>query len=981
MVKFDQRLAGLCLAPVLALSLWACGDTGTSSTPHDAVDPALAFEQASFPHEASDLPADPAVRYGVLDNGMRYAILHNETPSQTAALRLTFNVGSLAETEDQRGLAHFIEHMAFNGTTHVPEGEMIPLLERYGLAFGPDTNAFTSHELVGYQLDLPSAADEILNVGLFLMRETASEMLLDSEAIDRERGVILGEERFRNTPIRRFFTGYNDFLYPDTMITERNPIGTVEVIETAPREAFQAYYTDYYTPSRAMLVVVGDVDVDAVEAKIRDGFDIRLEGLEVSRVPGFATWQQPDPAAPDPQIGFVEQPSEARFGYFYDPDVFTLITVDVLDPGAPALDTEAGRFQGLLQRLGNGIVQRRLQSQINTGTSPLVQASLSYGNEYGLVNKAGLFAVSSPESWRKGVAVVEQELRRAQEHGFTQAELNEQLANLRTSLRNGVDQADTRQNGSLADQIWSSWVSGQVFTHPSTALARFEAAEAEITLDAVEAAYREIWSTAPPMVMVAVNQNLENGEADVRAAWLAASAEPVEPVQDTGATEFAYTDFGEPGSVVSLTRIDDLGVDQIVFENGVRLNVKTTDFEDSVIRVRVDFGSGDLTPQPTAAAGTILGAAFGGGGLEAHDRDELQRLLAGRSVGYGLGVGADTFFFSNATTPTDFDLQMQVLTAFMVAPGWREDGLNQFRAIAEEIRRGQNAQAVQVATNRVTRMLRNGDSRWGFPTRDEIEAFTMDHARTMLEPALQSAPIEITLTGDLTTERAIEVVGQTFGALPARASEWPSYDENTQVSFPAPTDTPEVVYFNGQDYQGMANVYYRTTDAIDADRRRAFNLLRAVYNLKATDRFREQEGATYSAIVSSQPSRVSEGYGFFWVGLDVAVDDIDRMYDIADEIALAMANGDISEDELQRARQPILEGIEENFERNPFWTNSLALSQARPDYLDEIRSLEASYRAVTVEDLVALAQAYLRPDEAYRVTILPQRLAGSSETE
>jgi len=980
MIKLDRRFATACLVPVLALSVWACSPAPDTGSQSEGADLAAAFEAADFPHQASDLPADPAVRYGVLDNGMRYAILVNDTPTDTAAVRLVFDVGSLAEQEHQRGLAHFVEHMAFNGTTHVPEGEMVPLLERYGLAFGPDTNAFTGREVVGYQLDLPSNADEIIDVGLFLMRETASEMLMDSEAIDRERGVILGEERFRNTPVRRFFQAYNDFLYPDTIVTARDPIGTVEVIETAQRDAFEAYYRDYYTPERAMLVVVGAVDADVVEAKIRDGFDIALDGVALDRVEGFSTWEQPNPAAPDPVIGTVSRNDEAQFNFYHDPDVFTLITVDVLNPGPAALDTRQTRFDSLLQRLGNGIVQRRLQSAINRGDSPLVQANLSYTNEFDLVNKAGLFAVSSPERWREGVAVLEQELRRAQEHGFTQGELNEQLANLRTALRNGVDQADTRQNTSLADSLWSSWINNSVFGHPRDALARFEAFEDEITLEAVETAYRAIWSAAPPMVMVAVNQDLADGEAAVREAWRAASAEPVEPVAETGTTEFAYTDFGAAGAVAESRSVDDLGVQQVVFENGVRLSVKPTDFEDSVIRVRVDFGAGDLTDQPTPAAGTILGAAFGGGGLEAHDRDELQRLLAGRSVGYGLGVGEDSFFFANATTPTDFELQMQVLAAFMTAPGWREEGLNQFRAIAEEIRRGQNAQAVQVAVNRVGRMLRQGDPRWGFPTAEEVNAFTMEHARTMLTPALESAPIEISIAGDVTVERAIEVVASTFGALPERAADWPDYAENAVIAFPAPNAEPEIVTFNGQDYQGMANVYFPTTDGIDARQRRAYDLLRAVYNLKALDRFREQEGATYSAIVSSQQSRVSQGYGYFWVGLDVNVQDIDRMYEIVDEIALALAAGEISEDELQRARQPILERLEETLERNPYWVNALARSQIQPERLDQLRSAQSDYLDVTVEELVTLAQTALQPDQAYRVTVLPQRLADAETT-
>ncbi|MFW6412681.1 MAG: M16 family metallopeptidase [Oceanicaulis sp.] len=961
----SQILAAVGAALVLA----SCGQE--TETPAAEGPDRASFDAADFPHEASDIPADEGVRYGVLENGMRYAIVENDSPTGTAALRLVLNVGSLAEEEDQRGLAHFIEHMAFNGTTNVPEGEMVPLLERYGLAFGADSNAFTGREVVGYTLDLPSTDEATIDVGLFLLRETVSEMLFETDAIDRERGVIAGEERFRNTPISRFFNAYYDFLYPDTIVTERDPIGTSDVIANAPREAFAAYYEKFYTPERALLVVAGDIDAAAIEAKIRDGFPISLPGLDVDQVEGFSTWAQPDPAAPDPDIGTVSGVSEPQFGFFYDPDVFTLITVDVVEPGEGEVDTRVTRLENLKRGLANAIVQRRIQREINRGASPLVQANLVYTNDFDLANRAGVFAVSSPERWREGVAVIENELRRALEHGFTQAELDEQLANTRTALQNAADQAETRQSDQLADAVWSSWINGDVFAHPSYALAWFGEIEPQLTVEAIEAAFEEIWSAAPPQVFLGLNQELEGGEAAVREAWRAASAEPVEGLADEGAVEFAYTDFGTPGTVVERETLDEFDLTRVVFENGVRLNVKPTDFEDNVIRVRVDFGAGDLTPQPTPAAGSILGAAFGGGGLEAHDRDALQRLFAGRSVGYGVGVGDDAFVFSNSTTPTDFELQMQVLAAFMTAPGWREDGLNQFRTIAEEIRRGQNAQAVQVAVNTVGRMLRSGDPRWGFPTAEEIEAFTLEDARALLEPALQSAPVEITIVGDVTVDTAIETVAATFGALPERDETWPDYSENAQIAFPEPTEEPLVVRFNGQPNQGMANVYYPAGDGQDPRRRRALSLLTQVYDLKATDRFREQEGATYSAIVSGQFSETFEDYGFVWVGLDVDVADVPRMYGVADEIATAMASGEISEDELERARRPILESLEEQRERNAYWINALSRSQIEPEKLDEIRSAEEHYRSVTVEELVALAGEVLRHEQAYRVSILP----------
>ena len=965
-MTFSYRFTAF--AAALAFAVAACdsgpvdGENGRDVTLADA----------DFPHEASDLPADERVRYGVLDNGMRYAIVENDTPTGTAAMRLVFNMGSLAEDDDQRGLAHFIEHMAFNGTTHVPEGEMIPLLERYGLAFGPDTNAFTGREVVGYQLDLPSTEDQIIDVGLFLLRETASEMVFDAEAIERERGIIAGERRTRDTPVSRFFNAYTEFLFPDTIITERDPIGTAEVTGAAGPEAFQRYYDRFYTPQRALLVVAGDIDADAIEARIADGFSIEVPGLSVTEVPGFASWVQPDPAAPDPDIGVVEAVEGPKFGYFHDPDVFTILTLDVVEPGAPAPDTRATRLEGLKRQLGNAIVQRRIQSLINRGDSPLVQANVSYVGEFGLANRAGMLGVASPERWREGVAVLENELRRALEHGFTQGELDEQLANVRTALRNGADQADTRASTQLADAIWGAWVNDDVFIDPAYGLEWYDSIVSELTVAEVEDAFEAIWTAAPPHVFAALNTELENGQAAVREAWRAASAEPVEAPEETDNAEFAYTDFGAPGVIASRTEVADLDVAQIVFENGVRLNVKSTDFESGVIRMRADFGAGDLTPQPTPAAGSILGAAFGGGGLEAHDRDALQRLLAGRSVGYGVGVADDTFFFANATTPTDAELQMQVLAAFMTAPGWRADGLNQFSAIAEEVRRGQNAQAVQVATNRVSRMLRNGDPRWGFPTAEEVAAFTMEDAQALLGPALERAPIEITIVGDITLERAVEITASTFGALPARDESWPSYESNAQVAFPDPVADPQVVRFNGEPEQGMANIYYPAGDGFDPQRRAAMSLLQSVFRLKALDRFRERDGATYSPIVSAQLSQVFPDYGFIWVGLDVQVNDVPAMYGVTDEIAAALAAGDITEDELQRARQPILEQIEESRERNPFWVNALSRSQSDPERLEDIRTTAARYEAVTVADLTALAAEVLRPEAAYRVSILPE---------
>ncbi|RZJ44862.1 MAG: insulinase family protein, partial [Brevundimonas sp.] len=241
-----------------------------------AAAPALAQQVTPtdpFAQAASDIPADSNVRFGILPNGMQYAILRNATPPGQASFRLRIDAGSLMENEDQLGLAHFMEHMAFNGTTNIPENDLLRILERLGLAFGADTNASTGFDQTLYMLELPRTNDETVDASLRIMREQVSEALMAPEAVDAERGVIEGEERLRNTPGLRSIKAQLALLAPGQRISQRMPIGDLNIIRNAPRDRFVEFYDAYYRPSRATFVAVGDFDVDVMEAKIRGAFE------------------------------------------------------------------------------------------------------------------------------------------------------------------------------------------------------------------------------------------------------------------------------------------------------------------------------------------------------------------------------------------------------------------------------------------------------------------------------------------------------------------------------------------------------------------------------------------------------------------------------------------------------------------------------------------------------------------------------------
>lgn len=249
------------------------------------------LEPGQWPQARSDVAVDPSIRFGALPNGLRYAIRKQSVPAGQAAIRLRVDAGSLMETDAQQGLAHFLEHMAFNGSKAVPEGEMVKILERLGLAFGADTNASTNFDETIYKLDLPRTNDETVDTALMLMREAAGALILDQGAIDRERGVVLSEERARDTPAYRVYTQRLDFFLKGQLPPSRYPIGKVQVLETASADAFRAFYSSYYRPERTVIVAVGDFDVDLMESKIKAR---------------FGDWAAAGPAGPPPQLGAVQ---------------------------------------------------------------------------------------------------------------------------------------------------------------------------------------------------------------------------------------------------------------------------------------------------------------------------------------------------------------------------------------------------------------------------------------------------------------------------------------------------------------------------------------------------------------------------------------------------------------------------------------------------------------------------------------------------
>ncbi|MFC3310119.1 M16 family metallopeptidase [Blastomonas aquatica] len=913
-----------------------------------------------------DLTPDPAIRFGVLPNGMRYAIRRNTTPASTAVMRLTINVGSTAEAEDERGLAHFIEHMAFNGTTNVPEGEMIKILERMGLAFGADTNAFTSYDQTGYLLDLPNVQDETVDTALYLLRETASEISFNPESIERERGVILSELRTRANYAQRNRESLFAFSVPDTRIATRSPIGDRTVIETAPAERFRNFYDRYYTPGRATLVVVGDIDVATIEAKI---------------VAGFGNWKAAQGEAPDVPLGTIDIARSDEANIFVHPAIDEVATVVRFSPFVDEPDSRATRRAKLTRALGYNIIGRRLGRIARQENAPYVGASIGRSDVYRIANQSVLNVSTRDGEWQRGIAAAEREVRAALRYGFTDAELAEQFANFTTGYENAVRGYQTRPNEQLADQILAMAKDGMIVTTPESQLERFIALRDSLTSKMLLKALREDFGTLDkPLIHLSTKVDPTGGSQAIRTAFADARKAKVSKPKARDAQAFAYQDFGSPGTVVADSTIDDLGIRTVRFANNVRLNLKKTDFDKNRVLVSLRIDGGNLLSSREKPEATSLMNIFVRGGLEAHSLDDLYSIFAGRAVSLNFGSGEDYLGGYLSTTPDDLKLQMQVLTAFTQHPGYRSEALNQYRSFLPNFYARLNATPEGAIGSNIGAILSDNDPRFSLADQAVFERLTFDDLKTTIGDRLEHGAIEIGLVGDFDEDEAIAAVAATFGALREREAEFRQYDEARARRF---TDnrTPRVLHHQGEADQAIVEFYWPTTDDHDYREDVRLRLLAELLQIKVTDQLRENLGASYSPVARSFTSSIYPGYGYIQISTNVASGDVEKVSDAVRNIAAELSApapmlgelappSPIAADELARARTPLLENIANSVKTNTAWLGIVDSAQSKPAKLDRFRSGGTAFGKVSADDLLDLARTYLPPERALLVQSL-----------
>ncbi|MFC4292848.1 M16 family metallopeptidase [Sphingorhabdus arenilitoris] len=963
MMKPTIKSSILSVSSALALTL-ALGTAPLAAAQDGSESPAMgASEMATntaWGVQSVDVSADPSIVYGVLPNGMKYAIQKNQTPKNAASLRLHIAAGYISETAPEAGISHFIEHMAFNGTKNVPEGEMVRILERQGLAFGADSNATTSLDFTSFELDLPRTDAESIDTGLFLLREVAGNISFNPEAVDRERGILLSEVQTRNTPDRRRAFDLLGAVLPDTPLSKPGLGGTAETYTSISPEMLKSYYYRFYRPEYATLVAVGDFDVAQMEAEIKAK---------------FGDWKGTGPAGRMTR-GTVNVDQPMVFDSFTDPAIQPFVSIDFAKPIDKKPDSIAKRGDQYVTQLASAIMAQRFEKIARQPGAQILGGGISISSLIEVADLASLITIGTQNNWQGALATGEQELRRALQFGVTQSELEEQLANIDTTVRNAAAQAATRKSDALAQQLMGSIYGGDVTASPQTELEIFDAVKPSLTVEAVNAKLRSAFGTAPSSLHISSKTDITDVKTAATQVLAESAKVAVTAPEEAKAVAFAYSDFGPSGKITENKTIADLGIRTIRFANNVKLNLKKTDFEAGKLRYSVRFGGGQLAlPEPKPGLDLFFQLSAGLAGLGKHDIGEIQRLSAGKAVQFGLNLNEDSFNSTGATTATDLELQMQLLAAMLTDPGYRAEADTLYQSQMTQVIPAVEAQPPVLAQIIPPYYLTGEDPRFGIADLRDATKVGLSDMKAALDTA-KDAPIEITLVGDFDEQSAINIVARTFGALPKRSAAKPDYSKRRKMSFTADSAV-KTLYHQGEADQGMVVAYWPTTDDSDHAAEIVRDMLNEVFKSALRDEIREKLGATYSPQTTNLASSTYTGYGH--ISSTIVVDPA-KIADVEAAISRVTAElraGAPSDDALTRARAPLLEKIEQSGRDNGAWLAIAEEAQSRPERLDRWRREKALYESVTPAQIQAAAQKYLTDANrrSYRMIVDPAKVA------
>jgi zinc protease len=905
------------------------------------------------------LPTDPALVRGTLPNGLRYIIRPHRNPEGRVSIWLHVASGSLNETDSTRGLAHYLEHMAFNGSAHFPPGSVVPFFQSLGLAFGRDQNAFTSFDQTTYQLALPSGGRDLLEKGFTFMADVATRLDLAQREIDSERQIILEEKRARSSPQQRVQDQIFERLAPESTFGRRLPIGVDETIKSVGGEDFRDYYSRWYVPSNMTVIVVGDADPALLADLIRQAF-------------GGA------PAVPRPvprDVG-IKPTVGSRAIVASDPELTRAeVSIVRVEPPRGAATTVADARRELVERIGSWAFNRRMSAEVAAGRVAFLDARASIQEWSGTLRMTSVEASGRPGTWRAMLADLGTALERARLHGFSEREVQDARAALTAEAEEAGQRDATRPARDVLRQLnWEVSRGGPLMSAAQTRDV-LERLLPGITASEVSDAFRASFdpSRAIFIAELPASDGVPSGAQLLTLGRTAVAVTPDKPVDVPRATALLPT-LPRGGAVVEHRTHAASGVTSMWLDNGVRVHHRRMDQRRNEASIVITLAGGPI--EETAASRGLTEAA-----LRAWERPatstlsstQIQELMTGAKVHVGSGMSGDTVTLTVSGDPAELERGLQLSYLLLTDPLIEDAALAQWKDAETQRIDERKSQPMQVlADASADAIYPAGETRPRSLTAEQVRAISRPAAQAWLRRLITEAPIEVAVVGDVGLDAATRLVTRYLGALPSR----PRISDKTLAALrtiarpQGPLRTAESI--DARTPQGAVLAGFFGADLRDLRDTRLLYVAARILTTRMTKVLREDRQLVYAIGASSEPAVVYPGFGFF-----VAVAPTDPvkapvLATAVEDMFAAFAKDGPTSEELTVAKKQLASLIDEIMKTPDFWRGRLATLDYRGQSLDDLLDAPAQYQGFTAREVQEAFARYNRPEARLSFVVTPR---------
>ena len=914
----------------------------------------------------SPLPFDAAVVRGTLSNGLSYYIRHNEEPRDRAQITLVVKAGSVHETEEQRGLAHFVEHMAFNGTERFAKQEIISYLESIGSGLGADVNARTGFDDTLYFLEIPTDDPEITETAFRILSDWAYAVSFEPEEVELERGVVLEEWRLYQGFSSRLQDNLLRLLFGSSLYAHRSPIGLPEVIETAPVQLLRDYYERWYRPDLMAVVAVGDFDVEEIEGKVKQHFAPPPEGEAAQERAAASSTERPAIDVPGHEAPWIE--------VFTDPESpgTQLVLVHKLAPGA-GQDHAAFRRM-VVERLAFMMLNARLSERAQVADPPYLLADAGRSPYVEQLDILTFSAWVNPGGVERGLAAVLEELQRIGLHGFTKGELEREKSNLLRSEESAYKQRDQAPSQNFVDQYVDHFLSGKPAPGIEAEWALYQELLPQISLvDFDEVA--DSWNRSEDRALLVVRPEEMEGSSDddLTAATLSqleqARALVVEPYVDTLGDLTLMSAVPSPGSIVAEERIDSIDARRWTLSNGVTVIAKQTDFRDDEVEFRAfSPGGHSLAADEDHVSATYAAQLVGGSGVGAHDAVTLEKLLAGKRVTVAPFIGELFEGFSGSASPEDMETMFQLIALYATAPRLDPVFFASYEARLRSIAETRAAQPDAILFDAVNTIRRQSHFRARPLTVGLLEELDMESAEAVYaERFADLGDATFVFVGAFDWNELSSLTSTYLASLPntGRSEEW------RDLGIDPPPRTEDHFVRGGIEPRSRTVLLF--TGDMEWSRREALELEVAgeMLGIRLRERVREQLGGTYSISVTARDSSLPDDEYRVYIIFGSDPSRTEELFgEVISEVKWLRAGGE--REYLDKAKELLRTEREEDLRENRFWLNEIRDVVQRGESFEEITHFDTLLDELTLEEVAAAAQLYMTDDRYIRVVLLPE---------